>query len=250
VGPALPTKRRASYGPVLDLIFLDDGAEDVTQRDVHRTVPNPGHTHAVTLAPTPGPDDGETLQQVVKVLIAALGGGLGFMVGGPVGAAAVAGATESAGVVLDVLAHRMRQRSTSNAGRAIDVAIHASCLSAAQLIDALTRDPSTCLLATTALSAAADTALQEKIRLMGHVLANAATDVAVVERLLRVLRPEEVVRPWITNSQHRPVATLRYWRHLRTGPRSFRLGRRVLYRRDDLTAWIDDQHRRSHCDGS
>ncbi len=35
-----------------------------------------------------------------------------------------------------------------------------------------------------------------------------------------------------------PVATLRYWRHLGTGPRSFRLGRRVLYRRDDLHAWI------------
>jgi excisionase family DNA binding protein len=36
-----------------------------------------------------------------------------------------------------------------------------------------------------------------------------------------------------------PVATLRYWRHLGTGPRGFRLGRRVLYRRDDLKAWID-----------
>jgi excisionase family DNA binding protein len=35
-----------------------------------------------------------------------------------------------------------------------------------------------------------------------------------------------------------PVATLRYWRHRNTGPRSFRLGRRVLYRRDDLHAWI------------
>jgi excisionase family DNA binding protein len=34
-----------------------------------------------------------------------------------------------------------------------------------------------------------------------------------------------------------PVATLRYWRHLGTGPRSFRLGRRVLYRSDDLRAW-------------
>ena len=38
-----------------------------------------------------------------------------------------------------------------------------------------------------------------------------------------------------------PVATLLYWRHLGTGPRSFRLGRRVLYRRDDLRAWIDTQ---------
>ena len=39
-----------------------------------------------------------------------------------------------------------------------------------------------------------------------------------------------------------PVATLRYWRHLGTGPRSFRLGRRVLYRRDELHAWIDARH--------
>ena len=38
-----------------------------------------------------------------------------------------------------------------------------------------------------------------------------------------------------------PVATLRYWRHLGTGPCSFRLGRRVLYRRDDLHGWIDHQ---------
>jgi DNA-binding transcriptional MerR regulator len=38
-----------------------------------------------------------------------------------------------------------------------------------------------------------------------------------------------------------PVATLRYWRHLGTGPRSFRLGRRVLYRRVDLQVWLDEQ---------
>ncbi|WP_100501690.1 helix-turn-helix transcriptional regulator [Geodermatophilus chilensis] len=39
-----------------------------------------------------------------------------------------------------------------------------------------------------------------------------------------------------------PVATLRYWRHQGTGPRSFRLGRRVLYRADDLRSFIDAQH--------
>ncbi|TQN40825.1 excisionase family DNA binding protein [Blastococcus colisei] len=38
-----------------------------------------------------------------------------------------------------------------------------------------------------------------------------------------------------------PVATLRYWRHRGTGPRSFRLGRRVLYRYDDLQAWVEQQ---------
>jgi excisionase family DNA binding protein len=38
-----------------------------------------------------------------------------------------------------------------------------------------------------------------------------------------------------------PVATLRYWRHRNIGPHSFRLGRRVLYRRDDLRTWIDEK---------
>jgi excisionase family DNA binding protein len=38
-----------------------------------------------------------------------------------------------------------------------------------------------------------------------------------------------------------PVATLRYWRHLGTGPASFRLGRRILYRRADVSAWVEDQ---------
>jgi len=42
-----------------------------------------------------------------------------------------------------------------------------------------------------------------------------------------------------------PVATLRYWRHLGTGPSSFRLGRRVLYSLDDPRAWIDAQHHQS-----
>ncbi len=49
--------------------------------------------------------------------------------------------------------------------------------------------------------------------------------------LLTITEAAELVRA--------PVATLRYWRHLGTGPRSFRLGRRVLYRSDDLHAWID-----------
>jgi len=38
-----------------------------------------------------------------------------------------------------------------------------------------------------------------------------------------------------------PLATLRYWRHLGTGPRSFRPGRRVVYRRSDLQDWITQQ---------
>jgi predicted DNA-binding transcriptional regulator AlpA len=39
----------------------------------------------------------------------------------------------------------------------------------------------------------------------------------------------------------RPVATLRYRRRLGTGPRSFRLGRRVVYKAAALQEWIDSQ---------
>ena len=38
-----------------------------------------------------------------------------------------------------------------------------------------------------------------------------------------------------------PIATMRDWRHLGTGPRSFRLGRRVVYRAGDLRALIEAQ---------
>ena len=38
-----------------------------------------------------------------------------------------------------------------------------------------------------------------------------------------------------------PVSTVRYWRHLGAGPKSFRLGRRVLYRRAEVTRWLLDQ---------
>jgi excisionase family DNA binding protein len=51
--------------------------------------------------------------------------------------------------------------------------------------------------------------------------------------LLTITEASEVLRT--------PVATLRYWRHLGIGPRSFRLGRRVLYRRDDVHSWIDEK---------
>jgi excisionase family DNA binding protein len=34
-------------------------------------------------------------------------------------------------------------------------------------------------------------------------------------------------------------ATVRYWRHMGSGPKSFRLGRRVLFREDDVRSWIE-----------
>lgn len=35
-----------------------------------------------------------------------------------------------------------------------------------------------------------------------------------------------------------PVETVRYWRHIKKGPRSFKVGRRVLYAREDVEAFI------------
>jgi hypothetical protein len=37
----------------------------------------------------------------------------------------------------------------------------------------------------------------------------------------------------------RPVATLRYWRHMRIGPKSAKLGGRVVYRPADVAAWVN-----------
>ena len=36
-----------------------------------------------------------------------------------------------------------------------------------------------------------------------------------------------------------PVETVRYWRHVGKGPKSFKVGRRVLYAVEDVEAWLD-----------
>lgn len=43
-----------------------------------------------------------------------------------------------------------------------------------------------------------------------------------------------------------PIATLRFKRHDGTGPRSFRMGRRVFFWHSDVLAWIE---RHYHGDG-
>ena len=40
-----------------------------------------------------------------------------------------------------------------------------------------------------------------------------------------------------------PEATLRYWRHMGKGPKSFKLGRRVLYEAADVEAFIAEAKR-------
>lgn len=40
-----------------------------------------------------------------------------------------------------------------------------------------------------------------------------------------------------------PEATLRYWRHLGTGPHGFRIGRSVRYWRNEVVHWLSEQSR-------
>lgn len=57
-----------------------------------------------------------------------------------------------------------------------------------------------------------------------------------------LLTTEEVAE-WLRTS----AATIRYWRHLNQGPPGFKVGRRVLYRREDVETWISQQQ---EADGS
>ena len=45
-----------------------------------------------------------------------------------------------------------------------------------------------------------------------------------------------------------PEGTLRYWRHLGSGPRSFKVGRHVRYWRADLILWLTEQTNRPQHD--
>jgi len=39
-----------------------------------------------------------------------------------------------------------------------------------------------------------------------------------------------------------PIATLRFYRHAGKGPKSFKLGNRVVYRREDVFDWIEERY--------
>lgn len=54
---------------------------------------------------------------------------------------------------------------------------------------------------------------------------------------------ELLTLPEVSGRLRVPEATLRYWRGRGTGPRSFRVGRRVMYRTDVVDEWLMDQER-------
>lgn len=63
-----------------------------------------------------------------------------------------------------------------------------------------------------------------------------ANDSSGVGNLLELLTLQQVAERYNIEEN-----TLRYWRAQGTGPKSARLGRRVMYRRADVERWIDER---------
>lgn len=38
-----------------------------------------------------------------------------------------------------------------------------------------------------------------------------------------------------------PAATIRFWQHAGTGPKSYKVGRRRMYKKTDVDAWFEQQ---------
>ena len=62
--------------------------------------------------------------------------------------------------------------------------------------------------------------------------------------------PELLTTAEVASITRAPVASVRYWRFSGTGPRSFRLGRRVVYRRTEVEAWLAEQEQRDPVNGN
>jgi len=50
--------------------------------------------------------------------------------------------------------------------------------------------------------------------------------------------PENLITAEVAELVRAPIETVRYWRHVGKGPKSFKVGRRVLYAIEDVDAWI------------
>ena len=51
--------------------------------------------------------------------------------------------------------------------------------------------------------------------------------------------PKNLVTAEVAELVRAPIETVRYWRHVGKGPKSFKVGRRVLYAIEDVEAWIE-----------
>ena len=55
--------------------------------------------------------------------------------------------------------------------------------------------------------------------------------------------PELMTTAEVAELLRTPAETVRYWRHVGIGPRSFKVGRRVLYDRKDVEAFLEAARR-------
>lgn len=51
--------------------------------------------------------------------------------------------------------------------------------------------------------------------------------------------PEYITTHEVAELLRTSPETVRYWRHIKKGPRPFKVGRKVLYVREEITAWIN-----------
>lgn len=68
------------------------------------------------------------------------------------------------------------------------------------------------------------------------VRTEANPDVRTVAEAPSLLTPKEVA-----NYLAVPVLTLQTWRAARKGPPSYRVGKHVRYRREEVEAWLEEQ---------
>jgi predicted DNA-binding transcriptional regulator AlpA len=60
------------------------------------------------------------------------------------------------------------------------------------------------------------------------------------------MNAEILLMPEVSELTRIPLSTLRFYRHSGQGPRSFLLGGRVVYKRSDVTQWIETQYTDDH----
>lgn len=142
----------------------------------------------MTLMPEPSPEDRVALTELAKVLLSALATGGGFLLGGPIGAGVGAATAQASASAVESLASKWRLKAEADAARALGVAVDESGIPANDLSGVIGADADLMLLSITALQAASETALRSKVRLMGHVIANAATDRALIDESLLIAR--------------------------------------------------------------
>jgi hypothetical protein len=61
-------------------------------------------------------------------------------------------------------------------------------------------------------------------------------------------QPDLLTTQEVADIVRAPAETVRYWRHVGKGPRSVRLGLRVLYDRRDVERWIEKERVRQEAE--